>query len=350
MVTPKKYGPKQRPRTEFPYDKDPHGLVAKAKLFLDYLKSKNYAKRTVQLRKESLAFFFYWCHDRELRRPEDINREILDRFRMWLYHYRTKRNKALSVNRQATHLTALRIFFKWLAQKNHLSYNPACELELPRIPNHLPRDTLTIEEAETIINQADTAKPIGIRDRAILELFYSTGMRRMELCSLELSDLHRGRHIIHIRKGKGGRERFVPVGERAMQWVEQYIDEVRNRLTKHPSEKALFVTEQKGTAFTGGNMTRLVKGYITAAEIGKTASCHIFRHTAATLMLENGAEIRYIQELLGHENLNTTQIYTRVSIRKLQEVHEQTHPAQRREKERKARHSNKEPPKNLLWD
>ena len=142
---------------------------------------------------------------------------------------------------------------------------------------------------------------------------------------------------------------MFPMGKRGMQWLGKYIDEVRSSLTKHASEKAIFITQLKGTGFTGGNMTRLVRGYINDAEIGKTASCHIFRHTAATLMLENGAEIRYIQELLGHENLNTTQIYTRVSIRKLQEVHEQTHPAQRREKERKAKHGNKEPP-NLLWD
>ena len=129
-----------------------------------------------------------------------------------------------------------------------------------------------------------------------------------------------------IRQGKGKKDRMVPIGARALKWIERYASEVRPRLIINPNDSTLFLTHL-GEAFTTNRLTQMVREYVDSADIGKRGSCHLFRHTMATLMLENGADIRFIQAMLGHAKLETTQIYTQVSIRKLKEIHEATHPA-----------------------
>ena len=174
--------------------------------------------------------------------------------------------------------------------------------------------------------QTNIGNPIGIRDRAILETLYSTGMRRMELIGLRLYDLDTERGTIMVRQGKGKKDRMVPIGERAVVWCEKYMYDVRPSLAVEPDEGILFLT-QSGEPFTPNRLTQLARTYVNAAEVGKKGACHLFRHTMATLMLENGADIRFIQQMLGHADLSTTQIYTRVSIRQLKEIHTATHPA-----------------------
>lgn len=220
----------------------------------------------------------------------------------------------------------VRGYFKWLTRQNVLLYNPASELELPKLEHRLPRHVLTLSETETIVNLPDVRDVLGVRDRAILETFYSTGMRRSELAHLAVFDLDTERGTILIRQGKGKKDRMVPVGERAAAWIDKYLYEARPQLVAGADEGALFLTNT-GEPFTPNRLTQLVRNYVKAAELGKSGSCHLFRHTAATLMLEGGADIRYIQALLGHAELSTTQIYTQVSIRKLQQVHRATHPA-----------------------
>jgi integrase/recombinase XerD len=129
-----------------------------------------------------------------------------------------------------------------------------------------------------------------------------------------------------IRQGKGKKDRMVPIGNRALKWIERYTSEVRPRLLLDPNDATLFLTHL-GEAFTTNRLTQMVREYVDSADIGKRGSCHLFRHTMATLMLENGADVRFIQAMLGHAKLETTQIYTQVSIRKLKEIHEATHPA-----------------------
>jgi integrase/recombinase XerD len=151
-------------------------------------------------------------------------------------------------------------------------------------------------------------------------------MRRMELLGLKLYDLDQERGTVFVRQGKGKKDRMIPMGARAFGWVRRYLDEVRPSLSLTPDDGIVFLTNV-GLVFEPNRLTQLVRDYVDAAEIGKTGSCHLFRHTCATLMLENGADIRFIQQLLGHEKLETTQIYAQVSIRMLKEVHTRTHPA-----------------------
>jgi integrase/recombinase XerD len=143
---------------------------------------------------------------------------------------------------------------------------------------------------------------------------------------LNIFDIDSDRGTIMIRQGKGKKDRMVPIGNRALKWIERYTGEVRPRLIIDPNDSTLFLTHL-GEAFTTNRLTQMVREYVDSADIGKRGSCHLFRHTMATLMLENGADVRFIQAMLGHAKLETTQIYTQVSIRKLKEIHEATHPA-----------------------
>ena len=212
------------------------------------------------------------------------------------------------------------------ARQNHLLHNPASEIVLPRMEHRLPKHVLTTEEAERIIQQPDVTDPEGLRDRAILETFYSTGMRRMELIHLKIYDLDTDRGMLTIRQGKGKKDRVIPIGDRAAAWVEKYLREVRPNLVTEPYDRTVFLSNA-GEPFCLDHLSNLVRDYVDKANIGKRGACHLFRHSMATLMLENGADIRFIQQMLGHADLNSTQIYTHVSIRKLKEIHTATHPA-----------------------
>lgn len=202
--------------------------------------------------------------------------------------------------------------------------NPAEKLQLPKEEHRLPSSYLTLDEVETLLATVDLSTASGLRDRAILETLYSTGMRRSELIGLNLDDVDASRGLVIIRQGKGRKDRVVPIGKRALQWLEKYLLDARPALLNDSSD-VLFLTT-RGNRFHPVNLTSRVRGYLDAAGIQRRGSCHMLRHTVATLMLEGGADLRSIQTLLGHESLNTTQIYTHITIQRLREVHEKTHP------------------------
>jgi len=306
--------------------RDPEGMYAWMQRYLEALRVKNYSERTVENRESYLGFFIVWCEERALTRPQEVTKPIIDRYQRHLFHMRKPNGKPLTFAAQICRLVPVRSFFKWLARQNVLLWNPASEIELPRAEKRLPKHVLTADEAERVMLQPNIADPLGLRDRAILETLYSTGIRRMEVIHLTVFDLDLERGTVMVRQGKGKKDRMVPIGERAAQWIERYVREARGELVMPPDEGVLFLT-QDGEAISTDRLTQLVREYVAKAETGKTGACHLFRHTCATLMLEGGADIRYIQEMLGHVELSTTQIYTRVSIRKLKAVHALTHPS-----------------------
>ena len=219
--------------------------------------------------------------------------------------------------------------WKWTARQHHILHNPASEIELPRIGFRLPKAVLTAREAEEVIQQANVHDALGLRDRAIMETLYTTGMRRLELVSLEaVWDLDLERATIAIRQGKGKKDRIIPHRTtRAALWVRSISWMKRGRrLASEPDDKIVLLSNA-GEPFSLDHLSELVRDYVDAAAIGKRGACHLFRHTMATLMLEGGADIRFIQAMLGHADLKTTQIYTHVAIRQLQEIHRATHPA-----------------------
>jgi len=305
---------------------DATGFVVLAAAYLDALRVQNYSERTIESRAHHLREFVKWAAERSLARPCEVTKPVLERYQRHLYHHRKKDGQPLSFRSQHGALVPVRAFFKWLCRQNHLLANPAADLDLPRAEKRLPRHVLTASEAERVLALPDVGDPLGLRDRAMLEALYSTGMRRMELIGLKLYDLDAERGTVFIRQGKGKKDRMIPMGARAFGWVRRYLDEARPCLALTPDDGLVFLTNV-GLAFEPNRLTQLVRDYVDAAEIGKTGSCHLFRHTCATLMLENGADIRFIQQLLGHAELTTTQIYAQVSIRMLKEVHTRTHPA-----------------------
>jgi integrase/recombinase XerD len=305
---------------------DPQGMAVLMERFLEWLRVKNYSERTVTNRKVYLQYFILWAEERGITRPNEVTKPIIERYQRYLYHHKKKDGQPLSFRSQHGRIIPIRAWFKWLTRNNYLLYNPASDIELPRLEHRLPKHVLNIREAEAVLAKANIHDPLGLRDRAILETLYSTGIRRLEVIGLKIFDIDSDRGTIMIRQGKGKKDRMVPIGNRALKWIERYTSEVRPRLLLDPNDATLFLTHL-GEAFTTNRLTQMVREYVDSADIGKRGSCHLFRHTMATLMLENGADVRFIQAMLGHAKLETTQIYTQVSIRKLKEIHEATHPA-----------------------
>jgi len=304
---------------------DHRTMRGKVAAYLEWMKVRGYTEDSVEHRAQVLHYFAAWCEGRGLMRSAEITRPILQRYQRWMFYYRKKNGQPLGLSTQYTRQMVVTVFFRWLTRNNFLLYNPASELELPRTEKRLPKAILTIEELERVLARSDLTDPLGLRDRAIMEVLYSTGIRRKELVALTIFGLDQDRGTLMVRQGKGKKDRVVPIGERAQLWVDKYLREVRPQLAMEPDEGVLFLSGE-GTALTPGSLSDRVRDYVDAAGIGKKGSCHLFRHTMATLMLEGGADIRFIQQMLGHENLASTQLYTQVSIRKLKEIHTATHP------------------------
>lgn len=302
------------------------GLFPYMQAFLEWTEVKGFSLDTKKRRQAALRRFIVWCNEREIHTPQEVTKPILERYQRYLYYYRKSDGQPLTFGSQHVMLTPLKTFFKWLTRENHILYNPASELELPQKPKRLPKTILQSEDIETILNQPDIDTVEGIRDRSMMETLYSTGIRRMELVKLTLYDVDTRRGTLMIREGKGKKDRLIPIGERALAWIEKYRTEARPALVMGNDDATLFLTDH-GIAFRRGAVSGRIKRYIRQAGIEVEGSCHLFRHAMATHMLENGADIRFIQAMLGHSDLSTTEIYTRVSIDKLREIHAATHPA-----------------------
>lgn len=296
--------------------------------YVQWIRERNYSERTAHDRTTHLRRFVVWCEARGLLYPAEIGRPVLERYQRTLFFHRREDGRALTFRSQAQRLVCVRNLFKWLVRRGVLNANPASELELPRLPKVVPHVVLTREEAEAILRLPDIADPVGLRDRAMLELLYASAIRRAELVALRVYDVDLGRGTLLVREGKGKKDRVVPLGERAALWVDKYVHDARPELVTGRDDGVLFLSTY-GEAISLMRASQIVRAWVMAAKLGKTGSCHLFRHTAATLMLEGGADIRFIQALLGHAKLETTSVYTQVSIHKLKEVHALTHPGAR---------------------
>lgn len=330
--------PKRRHRRKglHPYDPAPgNPLHAYLAAWIEWALAAGFSEHTMATRRAACLRFIVWCDERGITTPVEITRPMLERYQRTLHQYRKANGAPLSVIAQLGLLNALVAWFSWMVRQHHLLHNPAADLELPKKPKSLPKTILTVAQVESILNQADPATLLGIRNRAMMEVFYSTGIRRMELMHLKLYDVDTERGTLMVREGKGRKDRFIPIGARACAWVDKYLVEVRPEIVAGFDDQTLFLNDfgqPMDVRFLGDLMRR----HVEAAGITTPGACHVFRHAMATHMLENGADIRFIQAMLGHANLETTQIYTQVSMTKLKEIHSATHPArlERRERDR----------------
>ena len=301
------------------------GFGALGEKYCEWMAVNNYSPQTIVQKREHLRYLASWCEVRDITRPEQLTRNLLERYQRHVHHYRKDNGKPLCIETQIMRITVIKTFCKYLVNAGYLDSNPVSEIDLPKRPQKLPKHTLSVSEVEKVMSQPNLNRATGLRDRAILETFYSTAIRRMELANLNTYDIDSERGTLMVRQGKGQKDRVVPIGERALYWVDSYVLEARAELLKQDDHPQLFITG-RGRPFLAADLSAIVTKYIKKSEIIKTGSCHIFRHSTATLMLENGADIRHIQVMLGHACLSTTQIYTQVSIKHLKAVHDRTHP------------------------
>ena len=302
-----------------------HGMAAALARYMEHLGTRGYRPQGMATAQRYITDFTAWANERGVTHPSQVSRAVLERYQRSLYHYRQKSGKPLSIASQRSKLTPLRGFFRWLTRVGEIPANPAADLELPKKIRRLPRVVLTAPEVERVMAAVDTTTAIGLRDRAMLEVLYATGMRRMELARLETHDVDGERAVVLIREGKGGKDRLIPLGERALHWLRQYLEQAREQMAWNSNDKTLFLSNE-GKPLSPLWLSTVIAKRVDAAQLGKRGGPHLFRHTMATLMLEGGADIRFIQAMLGHAEISTTQIYTQVAIRQLSAMHALTHP------------------------
>jgi integrase/recombinase XerD len=295
--------------------------------FKNQLKARGYAESTVLWYGVSLDQFKRYLDDKGIRDIRQVNHPmILD----YQEHLMTL---PLAMETKAVRIRAVKRLFEGLAEAHKLLINPTEGIVETSRRNRKIGTVLTLDEVKKLLAQPNLAKPTHIRDRAIMETFYSTGIRLNELISLEVYDVDLKEKIIFIRKGKGNKQRVVPMGKHAAGYIREYIEKARPRhARKNPRERRLFLTDS-GRPLTKLNVEQFIRKYRIEAGIKKPASPHALRRTCATHLLQQGADIRYVQELLGHKDLRTTQQYTKVMPLEVKKVHDNAHPNNRRQDE-----------------
>lgn len=298
--------------------------------YLDDCIARGMSHNTIRTKRQSLERFSHWCSTHGIHTPQDINLEVMEAFRQYLHHYKKALDgQPLSINSQYKVLTDLKLFLRRLHRRHVISNADFEEFDMPKCKKGLPRVVLSPEEVERIFAMPMLRGDlIGIRDRAILEIYYATAIRRSELTRIKLEHMDLGRRILMIVEGKGLKDRRLPVARRACEWIARYLEQVRPRFVSLESEDALFLSRE-GHPLNADQVGQMVGKYIRRAGIDKPGACHLFRHAAATYMLDAGADIRHVQEMLGHADISTTQIYTHVAIKQLERVYSRTHPAAR---------------------
>lgn len=281
------------------------------RFYLQDCRSRGEAELTVSGKLSNLSAFVRWCSTKNVSFCEEVEQSTLEWYRSYVNAYcDPRRRKKLDVATQRNRLTAVRLFFRRLHYHELISSNLAAFFELPSVPHRIPKAVLTEKEIELILAHVLLYGNKGIRDRAILETSYATGIRRMELGNLSITDVDFTSSILRVNAGKGGKDRRVPIAERACTWIGRYLKEIRPTVTHADSGTTLFLSG-KGFPLTPTQLSRLGGKYIHRAGVNKPGACHLWRHSAATLMMEHGAGLPYIQEMLGHASITTTQIYTR---------------------------------------
>lgn len=305
---------------------DLRGVAALAASFLSHLAVRAYSQQTIAAHLWALRQFTDWV---ESSHPHDsiyFTRTDLEDYQLFLHRYRSPRNgRPLVTNTQLARLGCVRRFFAWLCRSGLIPANPAADLDLPRKQARQFPKALNEHEIRILLAVPNPADPFGLRDRTILELFYSTGIRRTEMANLDQCDYDSTTRTLSVRKGKNGKSRMLPVGERAAAWLDRYLAESRPLFAHMPAETGLFLSGY-GTRFAPAYLGNWIKKLMKRCGIDKPGSCHLWRHSCATDMHRGGADIRYVQEMLGHARMETTQIYTHVHIEALREVHARCHP------------------------
>jgi integrase/recombinase XerD len=304
-------------------------------VFLEARRVQHSTAVSLRTANNELWYFMDWLRDRSVHDLAVVTLAHVEAYQRYLFYYRKKNGEPLAIRTQQHRLAQVRGLFVWATQKHFVPANPAADIVMPRGIKRVP-DYLTKDEINQVMAQPNASDVLGMRDRAIMAVLYSTGMRRGELCGLTVADWDRSAGLILIRQGKGRKDRLVPIGGQTSVLLAAYVDRARPTLLAGAREHvgglattgAVFLSQHRAGPLVPDAVSKLVREYIEAAGIQKRGSCHLFRHSAATHLLEAGCNVRVIQELLGHAKLDTTAGYARVAITHLQKAHALYHPAE----------------------
>jgi integrase/recombinase XerD len=283
-----------------------------------------YSDRTTPNYLASVVRMIRWLDERGVTLGE-VTPDDLAAYQTQLATTHRSDGKPYSIGFHRGHLTAMKSFFRFLCRRRYMLLDPAATLIPPRGESHLPRVILTPREARALVEAPKGNGPRELRDRAILETLYGTGIRASELIGLGLHDVDTEERTLRVIRGKGKKDRVVPLTHAAAEAIEDYIGRGRSRLCPRPSVKSLFVTTE-GLRMHRTGLSRLVRRWAFHARVKKHVTCHVFRHSMATHLLKGRADIRHIQALLGHASLSTTERYTHVAIEDLRAVVKRAHP------------------------
>jgi integrase/recombinase XerD len=301
----------------------PSSLPRLLALYEDNL-SLRHAARTVTSYLADLRAFLAWLDGRGVALV-DVRTQDLLAYQTDLYAARKKDGKPYSSSVQTNRLSAMKSFFRFLYRRSYMLHDPAAAVEYPRAEVRLPRGILTRQEARKLVEAPDRKTLAGLRDRAILETLYATGIRVTELRHLTLQDVDTEERILRVVSGKGGKDRNVPLTRAAASAVETYVLAARPKL-RGARRSALLFLAPRGGAMHVATVNDVVHRWAKASRIKRPITCHTFRHSVATHLLKGGADIRHIQALLGHASLQATERYTRVEVSDLMEVIRRAHP------------------------
>jgi integrase/recombinase XerD len=289
------------------------GLLAELRL-------KGYSPKTADNYADQLKRFGEWLDDALAADLRRVSRADIDTYQRYV------QTEPIGVETKALRLRAVKRLFDHLTASGQLLFHPADHVVELRRKDRLPRSVLTVKQVEQLLAAPDTGAPLGTRDRALLEVLYGTGIRVGELELVRLADVDLAGQTLHIRCGKGDKERVVPLGKAACEWLRRYLEGVRPTLARRrPFERALFLV-QTGRPLVQTQIRAILRGYQRRCHLRKPVTPHALRHACATHLLQAGADIRLIQELLGHTRLDSTAIYTRVAPSDLKAVHARYHP------------------------
>lgn len=306
----------------------PQALDEYRAAFLEALKIHRASPATIKGRAGSLSVFFRYLTGQGVADVRDVSRQTIKDYQLGLL---AQDYTPMTV---ATHMQAVRRFFEHLEKTSVILVNPCDGIPVPRQGDRLPKAVLTEKEAKVLLDAPDTQTPAGIRDRAILETFYSTGIRLEEMARLSIHDVDYRNGFVRVTKGKFAKDRMTPLGRKACDYVREYLQKVRAEWSKsNRDERALWLSSmQPHGPLKSQAIEVMVKQYGRAAGIEKRVTPHVWRHTCATHLVADGANIAYVQRLLGHRSLRTTQIYTRTTIAEIKATHAQAHPEARARK------------------
>jgi integrase/recombinase XerD len=300
--------------------------------YLDDLALRNYSARTVEDYRYNLRRLAAFLRAQRVPDAQAVTTTLLGDFQRALNAQPTQAGTPRSHSHQNVVLATVRGFFAFLQRDGVLGHDPAAALRWIRQPESLPRHVLTPQEAKKILQAVDTSTSLGYRARVILEVFYATGIRSQELINLRLGDANLEEELLRINQGKGGKDRVVPLSRIACEMIESYVHAVRPQFVRGGGCDRLFLSAW-GKRLDRHTLGDLVKQHAKLAGVKKRVTCHVWRHTCATHLLKNNANLRHVQALLGHESLATTERYLRLTITDLKEAHRRCHP---REKDARA--------------